>query len=495
MFVFKLRLSGFLGGQVNVTHNSVDRHVRDIVRHVDCPQWIWHVAEPAEVLEDPARRSCLVLDREAVDREAGTLGRWLRKQRVGVLHVHSLTRAARARAASLAAPSALPFVATLHDVLFLRPDALNPGTGLEPDRAWLAETAPFLRSARAVLAPSEFIAELARRHVPGLEVSVVPNGSPPRETGAPPVAARPEFATRGFDQVAVVLGAIGPHKGSAVLDEMDAALAGTSIAIVVIGYLDAQVTAGWRNGRVFVHGAYQDRDVPALVRAYGARVALFPNRVPESFSYALSDLWDAGLPALVPDEGALAGRVRSDGGGWILPAGAGALEIAAALKRLLGPGGEAERSRVESQLLRADRVPRLEAMSRSLSALYERYGIDPGPPVDAADEKLQSLLAVNLDGALFRVELARLADELVQVREGLEAERALARRFETESRAWIAKLEGDVAGLQAELAREVEARRAFAEENAKLADTRDAFERLPALLRRVLLKKIRDARS
>ena len=72
---------------------GVDRHVRDIVRHVDCPQWIWHVAEPAEVLEDPARRSCLVFDREAVDREAGTLGRWLRKQRVGVLHVHSLTRA------------------------------------------------------------------------------------------------------------------------------------------------------------------------------------------------------------------------------------------------------------------------------------------------------------------------------------------------------------------------------------------------------------------
>jgi septation ring formation regulator EzrA len=108
---------------------------------------------------------------------------------------------------------------------------------------------------------------------------------------------------------------------------------------------------------------------------------------------------------------------------------------------------------------------------------------------------VQALLAKNLDGALFREELARLADELVQLREGLEEERGQAAAFEKEARAWIAKLEQDVASLKAELEREVEARRAFAEENRRLREASEALQRLPGLLRRYLLKRVRDARG
>jgi hypothetical protein len=391
----------------------------------------------------------------------------------------------------------LATLATLHDVLFLRPDALEPGTALAPEPAWLAETSTFLREAAAVLAPSDYVAGLARRHIPGLAVEVVPNGSPPRRAATPARAPRPEFEARGPRRTVAVLGAIGPHKGSGVLDALDALLSGTGIAIVVIGYLDAQVPAGWRGENLFVHGACQDDEVPALLRAYGARLALFPNRVPESFSYALSDLWDAGVPVLVPPEGALAERVRRHGGGWILPSGAGAAQIAAALAERLSPSHADDLARVESVLARIDdaRVPRLDAMTRSLDALYARFAIDATPPVDVEAPAVQALLAKNLDGALFREEVARLADELVQLREGLERERRRATTFETEARAWIAKLEGDIASLQAELAREVEARRRFAEENGRLRDAAEALERLPRLLRRYLLKRVRDARG
>ena len=126
-------------------------------------------------------------------------------------------------------------------------------------------------------------------------------------------------------------------------------------------------------------------------------------------------------------------------------------------------------------------------MTRSLDALYARHSIDPTPPVDVEAPAIQSLLAKNLDGALFREEVARLADEVAQLRRSIETERGNAKT-------WIEKLEGDVAALQAELAREVEARRTFAEENRQMRDARDAFERLPSLLRRILLRKIRDAR-
>jgi glycosyltransferase involved in cell wall biosynthesis len=476
---------------------GVDRHVRDIVRGVRRGHLVWHVHARAEVLELARERRFLPLDSDAVEREADLVERLLRHAGVGVVHAHSLTDTARHRASAIAARMKIPIVATLHDVLFLRPDGLEPGRTLEPEPAWLAQTSAFLREAAAVLAPSDYIAALARRHVPDLEVQVVPNGSPPRRTAGATRTPRPEFIARAPRHVVAVLGAIGPHKGSAVLDALDPLLAKSGIAIVVIGYLDAQVPAGWRGENLFVHGACQDDEVPALLRAYGARLALFPNRAPESFSYALSDAWDAGLPALVPPEGALGERVRKHGGGWLLPAGAGASEIARALAERLSPARAADLARVESDLARAPdaRVPRLEAMTRSLDALYDRFAIDPAPPVDAEAPAVQALLAKNLDGALFREEVARLADELVQLREGLEEERGQAAAFEKEARAWIAKLEQDVASLKAELEREVEARRAFAEENRRLREASEALQRLPGLLRRYLLKRVRDARG
>ncbi|HEX6634056.1 MAG TPA: glycosyltransferase family 4 protein [Usitatibacter sp.] len=476
---------------------GVDRHLRDLARTVPRAHLLWHVSPRADVLELPARERFLPLDRDALAREPEALDRYLRHERVGLVHAHATTREARERAAATARRLKLPIVATLHDILFLRPDGLDPAAPRAPDPAWLAQTSAFLREAAAVLAPSDYIAGLAREHVPGLEVQVVPNGSPPRRAAPAPAETRPQFAARRPRHVVAVLGAIGPHKGSAVLDALGPLLAAHGIAVVVVGYLDAQVPPGWRNEGLFVHGAYQDDEVPALLRAYGARLALFPNRVPESFSYALSDLWDAGLPVLVPPEGALGERVRRHGGGWLLPERAGAGAIAAELRRLLDPANGAELARVESDLARADdaRVPRLDTMARSLDALYARFAIDPALPVDAQAPSVQALLARNLDGALFREEVARLADELVQLRDGLDAERAKAREFETEARGWIAKLEEDVARLDAELGKEVEARRRFAEENAQLRDSRAALELLPALLRRLLLKKVRDARG
>ncbi len=487
-----LHITALLGG-------GVDRHVRDIARDARRRHVIWHTAQTADAVEVPADRRVLALDARAVDADPERVARWLRHEGVGVLHVHSLTAAARDRARTLAHALGVRFIATLHDVLFLRADGFDADDPIAPDAKWLADTSAFLHDAAAVIAPSDYLAQLAREHVAGLDVRIVPNGSRGGRSAARAVAARPEFSTRGARRVAAVLGAIGPHKGSRVLEALGEHLAASDIAIVVIGYLDAQVVPGWHGEHLFVHGPYDDADVPGLLRAYGARIALFPNRVPESFSYALSDVWSAGLPALVTDAGALGERVRRHGGGWILPHDADAAAIAQALRERLADG-DGERARVESELARADdaRVPALDTMTRSLDALYARFGLDAAAPVDPESPAVRELLATNLDGALFRHELTRMADEFVQLREAFDAERERARRFEEESRGWIAKLEGDVASLQAELRTEVEQRRVLGEENgrlnAQLAAIRADFERLPRWLR-VLLKKLRDARG
>ena len=482
-----LHVTSLLGG-------GVDRHIRDIARAGSRDHLVWHASGHAEVIEEPTTHRYFPLDPAVA--MGDSLAGWMRSRGVGIVHAHSVSEAARARATWAARALGVPLIATLHDVLFLRSDGLEPGAPRAPDPHWLAKTGEFLAGAAARIAPSDYIAGLARDNLPGQEIAVLPNGSPPPEP-ARALQPRADFAAAGLRDIAVVLGAVGPHKGARVLEEAARLLEGSDAAIVVIGYVDAQVDPGWRLPHLYIHGAYNDDQVPSLVRAYGARVALFPNQAPESFSYALSDLWSAGLPALVPPEGALAERVTRHGGGWLLPQGFMARDVAEAVRGILSPARAAELDRVKSALSRpdADRVPTLEAMTRSLGALYARHGIEPSGPVDTQSAPAQELLAKSLDGALFRQELARVADELAQLKAGLERERADAARNAGEAREWIAKLEGDVAALQADLATEVAERRRLGEENAQLAIHKEALDLLPRIIRGRLLKKILDARG
>lgn len=481
-----LHVTSLLGG-------GVDRHIRDLARGVPRPHLFWHAAENAEVIEDPQRRRYFPLAPGAM---GDSLAGWLRGRGVGLVHVHAIDLATRARASWAASALGVPVIATLHDVLFLRPEGLQPGAPRDADPAWLAGTSAFLAGAAARIAPSEYLAALAREHLPGQEIVVVPNGSPPRAP-SPPRTPNADYAARALERVAIVMGAIGPHKGARVLEEAAALLEGSGIGIVVIGYVDAQVDPGWRMPNLYIHGAYDDDQVGALVKAYEGRVALFPNQVPESFSYALSDLWDAGLPAIVPPEGALAERVRRHGAGWLLPEGFGARNVADLLRRILSPAAAEELARVKSTLLLADpgRVPPIDAMTRSLDALYARFGLDAGAQLDTQAAPAQELLARNLDGALFRQELARVADELAQVKAGLAREREGAERFAREAREWIAKLERDVAELQASLEAEVNERRRLGEENARLSIHEQALALLPRVIRSHLLKKVIDGRG
>ncbi len=112
---------------------------------------------------------------------------------------------------------------------------------------------------------------------------------------------------------------------------------------------------------------------------------------------------------------------------------------------------------------------------------------------------VRDLIAKNLDGSLFRQELVRLADEMAQMKAALEAtlefERRQARDFKDESSRWIEKLQADIAAVQVEIAREVDARRALGQELVQLRIHKDAFDLLPQFVRKFLLKKILNARS
>ena len=469
---------------------GVDRYVRDIVAAVARPHVLWHVAERAEVLEAAGPRRYYPLDPQRVDREPERLTGWLRERGVGLVHLHTVVRAPRRRAAQIAERLGVPLMVTLHDVLFLRPDAFDFDAPT-PERQWVGEIEPVLRRARAVLAPSSYLSALATKTFPGLDVQVVPNGLEPEDTSIAPPAARPEFTAARPARVVAVLGAIGAHKGAELLRELPAHLEGSGIGIVVIGYLDQQLYPGWNlKPHIYVHGPYHPAHTATLLRAYGAELVLFPNRVPESFSYSLSEAWSAGVPVLAGPGGAIGERVGRHGGGWLLPEGFSAAQVAGELRRLLGPGGASEVARVKSELSLpdADRVPTLKAMAESLEAYYRRYGQAVAPEARAADPAaLDALLAPSLDSSLFRQELAYLATLCDQ--SGSESKRA--RDFETEARRWIAKLEGDVATLQGELRSEFEQRQHLTRELAAAQAVAGVASRLPEFVKRILARLFR----
>lgn len=469
---------------------GADRYIRELAASVPRRHFLWHVGAGVDVIEDVATRRFSPLSGELESAPATrALQAWLRANRVGVIHLHGVGAACRARLSLVQRAVPIPWVVTLHDLTFIYPDAFS-ARPLEPNAAWIAEVSSVLAGAASVIAPSRFVQQLVARHFPAVRCEVVAPGVDITQASNGAIVP-PEFAAERPKHLVAVIGAVGPHKGSRLLDALADLLQNTDIGLVVIGYTDWQIVRGWSVSRhYYVHGPYLDAELPALIAAYEAEVALFPNRLPESFSYTLSEVWAARIPVIVPKGGALSERVAQHGGGWILPAGFSAGDAAELLQRLLGPAGAPERQRVKSGIdpLDAGRIPTLTAMARDIDALYEHFGLKPSSPGSesaASDEALQSLLAANLDGFAFRRELIKLATEAVQLRTALEETRPWTSKLEgdlREAQAWARKLEHDVDVLQAE------GRNLF-EENRRLADDKAAFDQLPLLVRKLLLKK------
>jgi glycosyltransferase involved in cell wall biosynthesis len=118
----------------------------------------------------------------------------------------------------------------------------------------------------------------------------------------------------------VLLGAIGPHKGSGALLALarQAWLTHPQLHFHVVGYTD--IDAALRQvGNVTITGEYRDADLPDLVARTGGRLALFLHGWPETFSYTLSEAAALGMVPVVPDIGAPAERVRAAGLGVVFP--------------------------------------------------------------------------------------------------------------------------------------------------------------------------------
>lgn len=273
-------------------------------------------------------------------------GHWLRQVcewlSIDLCHVHSLV-GSDASFAGVLATAGIPYCYTAHDMYLPCPtihlidhrgEYCNATTddsacrrclaalGGYPDvdiAAWRERHRVFLAQARNVFAPSRWGAETLAAYFPGIAVDVLAPPPARRADNGPATTIPFALPDDGYRHVAL-LGAIGPEKGSRILEALVARIRerGLPLRIVVIGYTDRE-TRGQSADRVLtVHGPYGVGEVEALLDCYRVGIVLFPNVWPETFSYTLGEAWAAGRPALVPTRGALKDRIDATGAGWVL---------------------------------------------------------------------------------------------------------------------------------------------------------------------------------
>jgi GT2 family glycosyltransferase len=200
-----------------------------------------------------------------------------------------------------------------------------------------------LAGARRVVVPSSDTAARLGHYFPDVACVVTP-----WESDAAPMPAADRRVSRLRLRV-VVVGAIGIEKGYEYLLACARHVVAQRLALefVVVGHTcdDRRLLD---TGVVHITGGYEEAEAVELIRAQDAELGFLPALWPETWSYTLSQIWQAGLDVVAFDLGAPAERIRATCRGSLLPLG---LPPAAACRALLAyrTSGEATRSTSEPQ--------------------------------------------------------------------------------------------------------------------------------------------------
>ncbi|MGE4480373.1 glycosyltransferase [Acidocella sp.] len=257
-------------------------------------------------------------------------------------------------------------------------------TALTPDehRALFGE---LLACFTHVIAPSANAAHYLSKIFPHVEIETAPHPEPAQAVAA---AAR-----TGTDDEIVLLGAIGPHKGSQTLLDIArrARLTHPHLHFRVIGYtnIDRALKAV---GNVTITGKYKPEDLPQLLRETKGRLSLFLPAWPETYSYTLSELVKHGFIPLAPDIGAPADRIRKTGFGIVFPFPADAETVLT----LIDDIATGERSPLAKGAQPMGFFSRQEDLDRLTRLILEEAGPKPAMPVKPSRKSMKRGTEANV---------------------------------------------------------------------------------------------------
>ncbi len=183
----------------------------------------------------------------------------------------------------------------------------------------LRRSAAEFKAAAAITAPSADAARRIARHFPGIQPRITPwedDSLPQRLT--PPSAGPRRIVT---------IGGIGPSKGFDILLDCarDASARNLPLKFLVAG--SSADDARLLEAGVFVTGHYAEGEASCLIATLKPDLAFLPSIWPETWCFAVSEAWRAGLYAVSFDLGAQAERIKATRRGATIPLGLPASRI------------------------------------------------------------------------------------------------------------------------------------------------------------------------
>jgi glycosyltransferase involved in cell wall biosynthesis len=171
---------------------------------------------------------------------------------------------------------------------------------------WREQGHALLQGARKVFVPNNDVTERMRKYYPDVMYSLRPHFEADLEE-VQPVRV---FRKPGVPVRVGIIGAIGPHKGSYILQRcaIDALERQLPLEFVVLGYTNIESLSEQPN--VTVTGKYEESEIHDLISEQHLHLAFFPATWPETYSYTLSLALSAGLKPVAFDIGAIADRMR-----------------------------------------------------------------------------------------------------------------------------------------------------------------------------------------
>jgi len=193
----------------------------------------------------------------------------------------------------------------------------HPAPGGVSIENWRAQHFKLLSDARFLICPSQDAAFRMHRYVPIANVRVVPHKELLPQTPQHPVVHPPKLAAARPLKIAV-LGALSKIKGADVLEDVAtlAANQNAQIEFHLVGYAYRNLRTQPK-AKLTVHGAYDDPDLPKILKWLQPDVVWFPAVWPETYSYTLSACLEGGLPVVAPDIGAFSERLQGRDWTWV----------------------------------------------------------------------------------------------------------------------------------------------------------------------------------
>ena len=176
-------------------------------------------------------------------------------------------------------------------------------------KGWKMRCYAILHGARMVYVPNGDVKERMRRYYQDIVYTLRPHP----ELGEIGSRCVSSYRKQGEPIRVGIIGAIGPHKGSYLLQRCarDARDRHLPLEFVVLGYTNIIGLANEPN--VSITGEYEEEEIYDLIREQRVHVAFFPATWPETYSYTLSVVLKAGLRPIAFDFGAIADRMKKLG--------------------------------------------------------------------------------------------------------------------------------------------------------------------------------------